>query len=171
MRVIELTLSSDKLALFGFLKSTPTQAWKNGEYFKFIYFEPIGEALTDFHYKGLYVAVKDEKEEVEGWKLIRNLEIALASSDLLTILKELEVNKLTEQRQGLGVELKGWVFDLICNGIYTRYETSLFVRLLFVNGYSFSQLVDLFSAIVKRKDLASYFLEIATKFYKEVAFE
>lgn len=171
MRVIELTLSNDKLALFGFLKSTPTQAWKNGEHFKFIYFEPIGEALTDFHYKGLYVAVKDKKEEVEGWKLIRDLKIAMASSDLLTILKELEVNKLTEQRQGLGVELKGWVFDLICNGIYTRYETSLFVRLLFVNGYSFSQLVDLFSAIVKRKDLASYFLEVATKFYKEVAFE
>ena len=171
MRVIELTLSSEKLALFGFLKSTPTQAWKNGKHFKFIYFEPIGEALTDFHYKGLYVAVKDKKEEVEGWKLIRDLEIALASSDLLTILKELEVNKLTEQRQGLGVELKGWVFDLICNGIYTRYETSLFVRLLFVNGYSFSQLVDLFSAIVKRKDLASYFLEVARIFYKEVAFE
>ncbi len=169
--MIELTLSSDKLALFGFLKSTPTQVWKNGEYFKFIYFEPIGEALTDFHYKGLYVAVKDKKEEVEGWKLIKDLEIVMASPDLLTILKELEVNKLTEQRQGLGVELKGWVFDLICNGIYTRYETSLFVRLLFVNGYSFSQLVDLFSAIVKRKDLASYFLEIATKFYKEVAFE
>lgn len=171
MRVIELTLSTDKLALFGFLKSTPTQIWKNGEYFKFIYFEPIGEALTDFHYKGLYVAVKDKKEEVEGWKLIRDLEIVLASPDLLTILKELEVNKLTEQRQGLGVELKGWVFDLICNGIYTRYETSLFVRLLFVNGYSFSQMVDLFSAIVKRKDLVSYFLEVATKFYKEVAFE
>ena len=171
MRVIELTLSTDKLALFGFLKSTPTQIWKNGEYFKFIYFEPIGEALTDFHYKGLYVAVKDKKEEVEGWKLIRDLEIVLASPDLLTILKELEVNKLTEQRQGLGVELKGWVFDLICNGIYTRYETSLFVRLLFVNGYSFSQMVDLFSAIVKRKDLVSYFLEVATTFYKEVAFE
>ena len=171
MRVIELTLSSDKLALFGFLNSTPTQVWKNGEYFKFIYFEPIGEALTNFHYKGLYVTVKEEQEEVEGWRLVRNLKIVLASPDLLTILKELEVNKLTEQRQGLGVELKGWVFDLICNGIYTRYETSLFVRLLFVNGYSFSQLVDLFSAIVKRKDLASYFLEVATTFYKEVAFE
>ena len=171
MRVIELTLSSDKLALFGFLKSTPTQVWKNGEYFKFIYFEPIGEALTDFHYKGLYVTVKEEKEEVEGWRLVRNLEIVLASPDLLIILKELEVNKLTEQRQGLGVELKCWVFDLICNGIYTKYETSLFVRLLFVNGYSFSQMVDLFSAIVKRKDLVSYFLEVATKFYKEVAFE
>ena len=171
MRVIELTLSSDKLALFGFLKSTPTQVWKNGEHFKFVYFEPIGEALTNFHYKGLYVTIKEEKEEVEGWRLVRNLEIVLVSPDLLIILKDLEVNKLTEQRQGLGVELKGWIFDLICNGIYTRYETSLFVRLLFVNGYSFSQLVDLFSAIVKRRDLASYFLEVATKFYKEVAFE
>ena len=171
MRVIELTLSSNKLALFGFLKSTPTQVWKNGEHFKFVYFEPIGEALTDFHYKGLYVTVKDEKEEVEGWKLVRDLKIVLASPNLLMILKDLEVNKMTEQRQGLGVEIKGWVFDLICNGIYTRYETSLFVRLLFVNGYSFSQLVDLFSAIVRRKDLASYFLEVATKFYKEVAFE
>ena len=171
MRVIELTLSSDKLALFGFLKSTPTQAWKNGEHYKFTYYEPIGEGLTAFHYKGLYVSIKDEKEAVEGWELVRDLDIALASPDLLTILKELEVNKLTEQRQGLGLELKGWIFDLICNGIYTRYETSLFVRLLFVNGYSFSQLVDLFSAIVKRKDLASYFLEVARIFYKEVAFE
>ncbi|HEV0048978.1 TPA: hypothetical protein ACQXKH_000956 [Streptococcus pneumoniae] len=171
MRVIELILSADKLPLFGFLKSTPTQVWKNGNHYKFIYFEPIGEALAAFHYKGLYVAVKDENEEVEGWELTRDLEIGLASPDLLMILKNLEVNKLTEQRQGLGVELKGWVFNLICNGIYTRYETSLFVRLLFVNGYSFSQLVDLFSAIVKRKDLASYFLEVATKFYKEVAFE
>ena len=117
------------------------------------------------------MSIKDEKEEVEGWELVRDLKMALASQELLTILKDLEVNKLTEQRQGLGMELKGWIFDLICNGIYTKNETSLFVRLLFVNGYSFSQLVDLFSAIVKRKDLASYFLEVARIFYKEVAFE
>lgn len=171
MRVIELTVQTEKLPLFGFLKSNPTQVWKNGEYYKFTYYEPVDEALTGFQYKGLYVSIKDENEAVEGWELIRDLDIALASSDLLAFLTDLEVNKLTEQRQGLGVELKGWIFDLICNGIYTRNETSLFVRLLFVNGYSFSQLVDLFSAIVKRKDLASYFLEVATKFYKGVAFE
>ena len=171
MRVIELTVQTDKLPLFGFLKSNPTQVWKNGEHYKFTYYEPIDEALTGFQYKDLYVSIKDEKEEVEGWELVRDLKMALASQELLTILKDLEVNKLTEQRQGLGMELKGWIFDLICNGIYTKNETSLFVRLLFVNGYSFSQLVDLFSAIVKRKELASYFLEVATKFYKEVAFE
>ena len=171
MRVIELTVQTEKLPLFGFLKSNPTQVWKNGEHYKFTYYEPVDEALTCFQYKDRYVSIKDEKEAVEGWELVRNLDIALASQELLLVLKELEANKLTEQRQGLGVELKGWIFDLICNGIYTRNETSLFVRLLFVNGYSFSQLVDLFSAIVKRKDLASYFLEVATIFYKEVAFE
>ena len=171
MRVIELTVQTEKLPLFGFLKSNPTQVWKNGEHYKFTYYEPIDEALTGFQYKDLYVSIKDEKEEVEGWELVRDLKMALASQELLTILKDLEVNKLTEQRQGLGMELKGWIFDLICNGIYTKNETSLFVRLLFVNGYSFSQLVDLFSAIVKRKDLASYFLEVARIFYKEVAFE
>lgn len=166
MRIIELTISVDKMPLFGFLKSNPTQVWKNGEHYKFTYYEPVDEALTSFQYKDLYVSIKNEKEVVEGWELVRDLDIALASPDLLIILKDLEVNKLTEQRQGLGVELKGWIFDLICNGIYTRNETSLFV-----NGYSFSQLVDLFSAIVKRKDLASYFLEVARIFYKEVAFE
>ena len=117
------------------------------------------------------MVVRDEKGDVDGWELVRDRKISIASLELLEILNDLEVNELTEQRQGLGVELKGWVLDLICNGIYTRYETSVFVRLLFVNGYSFSQLVDLFSAIVKRKELASYFLEVATKFYKEVAFE
>jgi phage protein len=171
MRLIELTLSSEKLPLFNFLKNNPTQVWKNDGYYKFIYFEPIGEALTSFNYKGLYCTVKDERGDTEGWGLARGLDIALASPELLAILKKLEVNKLTEQRQGLGMELKGWIFDLICNGIYTRYETSLFVRSLFVTGYSFSQLVDLFSAIVKRKELASYFLEVATQFYKGVAFE
>ena len=163
MRIIELTISVDKMPLFGFLKSNPTQVWKNGEHYKFTYYEPVDEALTGFQYKGLYVSIKDEKEAVEGWELVRDLDIALASPDLLKILKDLEANKLAEHRQG--------IVDLICNGIYTRYETSLFVRLLFVNGYSFSQLVDLFSAIVKRKDLASYFLEVARIFYKEVVFE
>lgn len=171
MRFIELVLSADKLALFGFLKSTPTKVFKNGNYYKFLYYEPIGKGLTSFHYKGLYVVVRDEKGDVEGWELVRDRKISIASLELLEILNDLEVNKLLEQRQGIGVELKGWIFDLICNGIYTRYETATLVRLSFVNGYSFEQLVDLFSAIVKRKELASYFLEVATKFYKGVAFE
>ena len=112
MRMIELTLSSEKLPLFNFLKNSPTQVWKNDGHYKFIYYEPVDEALTDFHYKGLYVAARDEKGRLEGWELARGLDIALASPELLAILKKLEVNKLIERRQVLGVELKGWIFDL-----------------------------------------------------------
>ena len=171
MRLIELILSSEKLPLFSFLKSSPTLVLKNGDYYKFIYFEPIGEALTSFNYKGLYCTVKDERGYTEGWKTVRNKKVVLADSELLTILRDLEINKLTEKRQGFGLELKDWLLELICNGIYTRYETATLIRLLFVNGYSFTQLVDLFSAIVKRKELSSYFIEVSTQFYKEVAFE
>ena len=48
MRVIELTLSSDKLALFGFLKSPPAQVSEEWEYFKFIYFEPDWRGADEF---------------------------------------------------------------------------------------------------------------------------
>lgn len=171
MRVIELILSSEKLPLFSFLKSSPTLVLKNGDYYKFIYFEPVGEALTSFNYKGLYCTVKDERGNTTGWKTVRNKDVALASYELLNTLRNLEISKLLKKRQGVALELKDWILELICNGIYTRYETALLVRLLFVNGYSFTQLVDLFSAIVKRKELSSYFIEVSTQFYKEVAFE
>ena len=36
MRIIELTISVEKMPLFGFLKSNPTQVWKNGEHYKFL---------------------------------------------------------------------------------------------------------------------------------------
>ena len=81
MRIIELTISVEKMPLFGFLKSNPTQVWKNAHHYKFIYFEPIGEGLTAFHYNGLYVAANDESEEAEGCELTSDLEIGLASPD------------------------------------------------------------------------------------------
>lgn len=71
----------------------------------------------------------------------------------------------------MGLELNDWILNLICNGIYTKNETATLVRLLFVNGYSFEQVVDLFTAITKRKELASYFIEVANRLYKEVEFE
>lgn len=58
MRVIELTVQTEKLPLFGFLKSNPTQVWKNGEYYKFTYYEPVDEALTGFQYKACMCRLK-----------------------------------------------------------------------------------------------------------------
>lgn len=171
MRLIDLTLPTQKLPLFSFLKKKPTRVFKNGDFYKFIYYEPVGKALTTFNCDGIYLSIKNKSLDLEGWQLVRDLQIALASSELLEILEKMEANILSKNRQGVGLELKDWIFNLICNGIYTKNETATFVRLLFVNGYSFEQVVDLFTAITKRKELSSYFIEVANRLYKEVEFE
>ena len=171
MRLIDLTLPTQKLPSFSFLKTKPTRVFKNGDFYKFIYYEPVGEALSTFSHEGIYLSLRNEKMDLEGWELVRDIQIALASPELLKVLENMEANTLSKNRQGFGLELKDWIFNLICNGIYTKNETATLVRLLFVNGYSFEQVVDLFTAITKRKELASYFIEVANRLYKEVEFE
>ena len=55
MRTIEVTVHSDKLTALDFLKDDPTLVLQNGNYFKFVYFEPIGAGLTDFRTKGITI--------------------------------------------------------------------------------------------------------------------
>ena len=55
MRIIELTISVEKMPLFGFLKSNPTQVWKDGEHYKFTYYEPVDEALTGFQLSLIHI--------------------------------------------------------------------------------------------------------------------
>ena len=63
MRIIELTISVEKMPLFGFLKSNPTQVWKNGEHYKFTYYEPVDEALTVFNTKTYMCLSKTKKRQ------------------------------------------------------------------------------------------------------------
>ena len=87
----------------------------------------------------------------------------------LAVLQKLEASKLNESRKGQTIELNGWLFDLITNGIYTREDTALFVRLLFLHGYNFEQVTQLFASIVKRVALAKCFLDQMKIIYKEVS--
>lgn len=170
MATIELTLSADKLGLFGFLKNNPTTVLRNGNYYKFLYFQPPDGDLTAFSYKGVMVKLTEEVQEVAGWELVRDLAPRPAGADLLEVLQDLEQNKLTEGRTARALELNGWVFDMVAHGINNKEDTAHFVRLLFVHGYSYEQALQLFSAIVKRADLAGYFLQVANRIYKGVEF-
>lgn len=167
--VLELTLHKDKLNFFGFLKNNPTRLLKNGDFFKFIYIQPPDVGLTDFSYTGITVNIVDQVTE-DHWQLERDLPIATAGADLIEVLEDLEIHRLKQARQGSGIELNGWIFDTIANGLFTEQETALFIRIMFVHGYDFEQLISLFSAIVKQIDLASYFLTTARKIYKGVEF-
>ncbi|MGT2801004.1 hypothetical protein [Streptococcus marmotae] len=167
--LLELTLHRDKLSFFGFLKKNPTRALKKGNYYKFVYLLPSGVGLMDFSYKGIIVHLADAVTE-NHWQLVRDLPLAMAGADLVEVLEDLERHRLEQARQGLGLELGGWIFDTIANGLYTEQDTAYFIRLMFLHGYDFEQLTSLFSAIVKRIELASYFLTTARKIYKGVEF-
>ncbi|MEY8463311.1 hypothetical protein [Streptococcus merionis] len=165
-RVIELTLSADKLSLFGFLKKSPTKVLQNDQYFKFLYLEPLDSCLADFHYKGLMVKIIDKSTNLDSWQVVRDYPIALASADLIAILDDLEGNKLKQSRHSEDLAFSGWLFHTITTGLYTKQDTATLIKLMFLYGYDFEQVTELFSAIVKCQDLASYFFTTATKLYK-----
>lgn len=169
MRTIEVTVHYDKLTALDFLKDNPTLVLQNENYFKFIYFEPIGTGLTNFHTKGITIRLFDGLQKNNHWKVARKISPKLMKPEPLAVLQKLEASKLNESRKGQTIELNGWLFDLITNGIYTREDTALFVRLLFLHGYNFEQVTQLFASIVKRVALAKCFLDQMKIIYKEVS--
>lgn len=169
MRTIEVTVHYDKLTALDFLKDNPTLVLQNENYFKFVYFEPIGTGLTNFHTKGITIRLFDDLQKNNHWKVARKISPKLMKPEPLAVLQKLEASKLNESRKGQAIELNGWLFDLITNGIYTREDTVLFVRLLFLHGYNFEQVTQLFASIVKRVALAKCFLDQMKIIYKEVS--
>lgn len=171
-RIIELTIHKDMMGLFGFLKNNPSRLLRKGSYYKLLYYEPLDEFFTPFIYKliALKIVETDPTEVLSsnGWQFVRNLDIKIAGVQLVAELRELEFNKIRENRQASSLELKGWVFDTITIGIFTKQDAALFVRLMYLNGYDFEQTVQLFSSIIKNTSLSRYFIELATKLYKEV---
>lgn len=168
-RTIEIIIHADKITALDFLKDNPTLVLQNGKYFKFIYFEPTGAGLASFNAKGLMVRLFDNRQKNTNWEVVRDITPQVMKSEPFAILQELEAGKLNEVRENQAIELKGWLFDLITNGIYTKEETALFIRLLFLHGYSFDQVTQLYSSIVKRVTLNKYFLENMKIMYKGVS--
>lgn len=169
MRTIEITVHSDKLTALDFLKDNPTWVLQNGKYFKFVYFEPIGAGLTNFHTKGITIRLCDDLHSNPHWEVVRRITPKLMKPEPLAVLQKLEAGKLNEERENQAIELNGWLFDIITNGIYTKEDTALFIRLLFLHGYSFEQVTQLFASIVKHVALAKCFLEEMKIIYKGVS--
>lgn len=168
-RIIEIIIHADKITALDFLKDNPTLVLQNGKYFKFIYFEPTGAGLASFNAKGITIRLCNNQQKNSHWKVARKNSPKLMKPEPLAVLQKLEAGKLNEERENQAIELKGWLFDLITNGIYTKEETALFIRLLFLHGYSFDQVTQLYSSIVKRVALNKYFLENMKIMYKGVS--
>lgn len=166
-RYLSLIIHKDFLGLFGFLRDNPTRAYKNGSYYKFVYFEPLSYFLTPFKLNKLWLEISDT--EPKAWELVRDNQIVYASDALLTELLDLEKHILTKQRQGTGLEFRGWLLDAVCYGIITKQDAALLVRLMFVAGYDYEQVIGVFSSLTKRFELSPYFLRELNRFYEGVS--
>lgn len=171
-RTLEIIIHNDNIQLLQPLKDSPTLVLQHDNFFKIIYYEPLKTHICNFTYKKISLVATDnfnlKSELSKGWKIVRDLQINVVSDALLELFKELELYKLSQRRSGTALELSGWIFNIIVSGLYTEQETDLLIKLMFLNGYSFNELIQLFTSIVKRKDLAKYFLEVATRVYKEI---
>lgn len=166
MQLINLTFHRDYLSLFGFLKDNPSRLSRKGDYYRLTYFLPLWEVVTPFRFSKIWLTVGAVSSD--GWEVVRDFPIAYAGAEMVETLQQLELEELTKNRQGVGLELKGWILDLISYGMRTEEETGLFIRAMFVTGYSFEQVVALGSMIIRRMSLAPYFIQELNRIYKGV---
>lgn len=164
--LITLTLHKDYLRLFSFLKDNPTKLERNGDYYRLTYWLRLGQIISPFRLGKLWLTVGAVSSD--GWELIRDYQPTYAGDALLSEVYFLELEELRRQRQGVGLEFRGWLFDAVCYGIGTPEEVRYLVRLLFLTGYDMGQVIALYTATTKRQDLTSVFLEELNRFYKGV---
>lgn len=165
MRYLTLTMHKDFLGLFSFLETNPTRAERKGDYYRFIYREPLSHYLTPFRLNKLWLEVSEDKPK--PWELVRDHIPAYAGEKLLAELTDLEQHSLTQQRQGVGLVLTDWLLEAVCYGIATKQDTARLVRAMFVTGYDMEQVIGVFSTLARRLDLSSYFLQELGRFYGE----
>ncbi|HEM4765580.1 TPA: hypothetical protein U1130_001312 [Streptococcus suis] len=163
--IVEVTIKRGEQILPDLLKDNTTRAVMQDNFFRFFYYLPFGGYITPFSLNNITLKVVEEIPAPKDWELIRDYPISIMKTSLLAKLEDIEKYMLDQQRQASGLYLEGWVFDTITNGIYTQEETAIFIRQMYLHGYDFEQVVDLFSAIVKRSSLASYFLDVMKRFY------
>lgn len=167
-RKMQLIIRKDKLDLFDFLKDNPTKVYVRGDNYCFLYVEPLGCYLSNFVYDGITFTASDDTDYLNKWELVRDKPLSFAPDSLLEVLEDLEMNRLREKRQGTAVELSGWIFRAIVDGIWTKEEAAYFIRLMFVNGYDFEQIIGLYAAIVRNTSLSRFFITTARKLYEGV---
>lgn len=124
-----------------------------------------------FSYKGITVTVTatDDLESylMDGWQVARDYQIASVQDKLADVLDELEHEYLNRQRAGSPLPIMGLVFDWIAYGLSSKEEIIAFVKLFYLNGYSYEQIIQLYTNLTKSNKLNVIFLNTLNNFFKE----
>jgi len=170
-QLINLQINKQVLPLFNFLKDNPTRTIAKDNHIMMTYYQPPDLYLVPFSYKGITVTVTttDNLESYleDGWQVARDYQIASVQDKLADVLDELEHEYLTRQRAGSPLPIQGLVFDWIAYGIASREELIVFVKLFYLNGYSYEQITQLYASLTKSNNLNTCFLNTINTIFKE----
>ena len=169
-QLINLQINKQVLPLFNFLKDNPTRTIAKDNHIMMTYYQPPDLYLVPFSYKGITVTVTttDNLESYleDGWQVARDYQIASVQDKLADVLDELEHEYLTRQRAGSPLPIMGLVFDWIAYGIASREELIAFVKLFYLNGYSYEQITQLYASLTNSTNLNTCFLNTINTIFK-----
>lgn len=173
MDLINLQLHKDVLPAFSFLKNNPTRLLQKDNHLLLSYFKPPNVELVNHSYKGVKVEITEHDPInqllADGWELVRPFKVAIANGELVQALNQIETKVLKKSRVGAGVVIDGLVYHWIAYGIREPSDVINFVKLFFISGYSYEQVVQLFTNLTTpNKELLSLFLERMNQTYKGV---
>lgn len=168
---INLQINKQVLPLFGFLKDNPTRTIAKDNHVMMTYYQPPDFYLVPFSYKGITVTVTvtDELESylADGWQVARDYQIASVQDKLADVLDELEHEYLNRQRAGSPLAINDVVFHWIAYGLSSKEDMIAFVKLFYLNGYSYEQITQLYTSLTKRNNLNGCFLKTINTIFKE----
>lgn len=170
MQMINLQLHSDVLQAFPFLKDNPTRLLQKDNHLLLTYWKPPNAELVNYSYKGVALEISNDDLLSEylanGWNLVRAYNVSFASADLLQALNQIETRMLSKSRVGAGVVINGQVFHWIAYGIKEPSDVINFVKLFFISGYSYEEVVQIFTNLtIPNKELLVLFLERMNQIY------
>ena len=168
---INLQINKQVLPLFSFLKDNPTRTIAKDNHVMMTYYQPPDFYLVPFSYKGITVTVTatDDLESYleDGWQVARDYQIASVKDKLAGILDELEHEYLNRQRAGSPLAINGVVYHWIAYGLSSKEEIIAFVKLFYLNGYSYEQITQLYASLTKSNNLNTCFLNTINTIFKE----
>lgn len=168
---INLQINKQVLPLFSFLKDNPTRTIAKDNHVMMTYYQPPDIALMNFSYKGITVTVTttDDLESYleDGWQVARDYQVASVQDKLVDVLDELEHEYLNRQRAGSPLAINGVVYHWIAYGLSSKEEIIAFVKLFYLNGYSYEQITQLYASLTKSNNLNSCFLNTINTIFKE----
>lgn len=170
-QLINLQINKQVLPLFSFLKDNPTRTIAKDNHVMMTYYQPPDFYLAPFSYKGITVTVTatDELESylADGWQVARDYQIASAQDKLADVLDELEHEYLSRARAGDTIAINGIVYNWIAYGLSSTEDVISFVKLFYLNGYSYEQITQLYASLTKSNKFNVCFLNTINTIFKE----